>query len=125
MTLDRQKMRSQFLVFTLIALLIGATNLAGQDVVRHLSQQEAVKAAVVKPEPEYPPVARQLRIQGRIELEISIDPAGSVDSVKVLAGNPALTGTASNTLKRWRFEPITAGGKPVRAVAVLSFAFKL
>jgi len=84
-----------------------------------------VKAAHTKPQPEYPPVAKQLKIQGRLELEISIDGAGSVESVKVLTGNPALTGTAVNTLKRWRFEPILADGKPVRAVAILSFSFKL
>ena len=118
-------MRTYRLIVTLMMLWIGATTLAAQDTVRHLTQEEAVKAAVTKPQPEYPPVAKQLKIQGRIELEISIDAAGSVDNVKVLAGNPALTGTAVNTLKRWRFEPILADGKPVRAVAILSFSFKL
>jgi protein TonB len=96
-----------------------------EDTVRRLTQEEAVKAATAKPEPEYPPVARQLRIQGRIEVEMSIDPSGSVDNVKVLSGNPALSGTAVNTLKHWHFEPILSGGKPVRAIAVMSFSFKL
>ena len=58
-------------------------------------------------------------------MEVSIDPTGAVDNVKVLAGNPALTGNAVNTLKRWRFEPFLMDGKPVRAVARLSFNFKL
>lgn len=96
-----------------------------QDVVRRLTQEEALKAATSKPQPEYPPVARQLRIQGRIEMELSIDASGQVDGVKTLSGNPALTGMAANTLKHWRFEPIKVDGKPVRAVAVLSFSFKL
>ena len=65
------------------------------------------------------------KIKGRIEVEISIDPAGAVDNVKVLTGNPALTGTVANTLKRWRFEPILSDdGKPVQAVAVLELQFQ-
>ena len=108
-----------------MTLWIAATTLAAQDSVRRLTQEEAVKVAVTKPQPEYPPVAKQLKIQGRIELEVFVDAAGLVDNVKVLTGNPALTGTAVNTLKRWRFEPILADGKPVRAVAILSFSFKL
>src|ERR1700733_6576125 len=113
------------LLFVFILLCVGAAALPAQDTVRRLTQEEAVKAAVTKPQPEYPPVARQLKIQGRIEMEVSIDLAGSVDNVKALTGNPALTGTVANTLKHWRFEPILSDGKPVRAVAVLSFSFKL
>ena len=106
-----------------ISWLIAPTAPA-QDTIRRLTQEEAVKAAVSKPQPDYPPVARQLRIQGRIEMEISIDPSGSVDSVRAITGNPALTTTALSTLKHWRFEPILSGGKPVRAIAVLNFTFK-
>jgi TonB family protein len=113
------------LLHTFSILCIAATSLLSQDTVRRLTQDEAVKAAVAKPQPDYPPAARQLRIQGRIELEVAIDPAGSVENVKVLSGNPALTGNAVSTLKRWRFEPIISDGKPVRAVAVMSFTFKL
>lgn len=118
-------MRIQKLTFTLLLLGLTALPQMAQDTVRRLTQEEAVKAAIAKPQPEYPPVARQLRIQGRIEVEMSIDPTGAVDGVKVLSGNPALTGNAVSTLKHWRFEPILSGGKPVRAIAVMDFSFKL
>ena len=113
--------------FTSILILLGFTTIPqlAQETVRRLTQEEAVKAALTKPQPEYPPVARQLRIQGRIEVEMSIDSAGAVDNVKVISGNPALTGNAVNTLKHWRFEPILSGGKAVRAVAVMGFSFRL
>ena len=113
------------LSLALMIFCIAIPSVQAQETVRRLTQEEAVKAAVSKPQPDYPPVAKQLRIQGRIEVEISIDPSGSVDSVKVLTGNSALTGTALRTLKRWRFEPFQSGGKPVRAVAALTFSFKL
>ena len=111
------------ILFTLLAFAVMPSK--AQDTVRRLSTDEAVKAAVAKPQPDYPPVARQLRIQGRVEVEVSIDPSGNVDNVKVLSGNPALTGTITPTVKRWRFEPIVSEGKPVHAVAVLAFNFKL
>lgn len=114
----------QIFLILMISWMVAAVAPA-QDTVRRLTQEEAIKAAVTKPQPDYPAVARQLRIQGRIEMEVSIDPSGSVDNVKALTGNPALTGTALSTLKHWHFEPILSGGKPVRAVAVLSFGFKL
>lgn len=111
------------ILFTI--LTFAAAPATSQETVRHLSGDEALKAALNKPQPEYPPVARQLRIQGRVEVEVSIDPSGTVDNVKVLSGNPALTGTLTPTLKRWRFEPILSEGKPVHAIAVLGFSFKL
>jgi protein TonB len=112
-------------IFLSIGALSLAARLPAQDAVRRLTQEEAVKAAVTKPQPEYPPIAKQLKIQGRIEVEVSIDTSGSVESVKPLTGNPALTGTAVTTVKHWRFEPILSDGKPVKAVAVLGFSFKL
>jgi protein TonB len=116
---------SQRLSLSLAFLWIAFSAAPAQDGVRRLTQEEAMKAAVTKPQPEYPAVARQLRIQGRIELEVAIDKAGSVEGVKVLGGNPALTGPAVNTLKHWRFEPVLTDGKPAPAVAALTFTFKL
>jgi len=99
-------------------------NLKAQDAVRRITQEEALKAAIAKPQPVYPPVARQLKIEGRVEIEIAIAPTGSVEETKILTGNATLTGAAVNAVKLWRFEPFTSDGKPVRAIAVLSFNFK-
>lgn len=120
-------MKPSFFLLTIlwIATIGMATGARAEDAVRRLTQDEALKVAVTKPQPDYPPIARQLKIQGRIEVEISIDQEGSVDNVRAVSGNPALSGTALTTLKHWKFQPIVADGKPVRAVAVLSFTFKL
>ena len=111
------------LTFILFASWTTALPLRAEEVVRRLTQEEAVKAAVVKPQPEYPPVARQLKIQGMVQIEISITPAGSVDNTKIIAGNAALTAAAVNAVKQWRFEPFSSDGKPVRAVTIISFSF--
>jgi TonB family protein len=104
---------------------LSITPLHPQDTVRRLTSDEAIRAATAKPQPDYPPVARQLRIQGRVDVEVSIDPTGTVESTRIVAGNAALTGTIANTLKRWHFEPALVDGKPVRAIATISFTFKL
>jgi TonB family protein len=111
-------------IIFLIGIASPTTFLTGQEAIRRLTQEEAVKAAVNKPQPEYPSIARQLKIQGRVEVEVSIDATGAVENVKPLTGNPALAGTVVSTLKHWHFEPILAEGKPTRAVAVMGFSFK-
>jgi hypothetical protein len=48
-----------------------------------------------------------------------------VEAVKVLTGNPLLTGPTISAVKRWKFTPFTANGESVKAVATISFDFKL
>jgi TonB family protein len=109
----------------LLTMYLAIMPVQAQDTVRHVTQEEAVNAAISRPQPEYPAVARQLKLQGRVEIEVSITTTGSVEDVKVLTGNPALTGAAVNAVKRWRFEPFTSKGKAVRAVAIMNFTFSL
>lgn len=108
-----------------LAAILLSTSALAQDTIRRLTQAEALKAAVSKPQPDYPPMAKQLKVEGRVEVEVSIDTAGTVSNVRALAGNVALTGAAVSAVKRWKFDPITESGKPVPAVAVIAFTFKM
>jgi outer membrane biosynthesis protein TonB len=45
--------------------------------------------------------------------------------VKPLTGNAILMNAAVTALKKWKFSPFMADGKPSKAVADLSFRFKL
>jgi protein TonB len=106
-------------------LLLLALGIAGfcQDAKR-LSRAEAMSAAVDKIQPEYPAIAKQLNIEGQVELEAVVSESGSVEQVKIVAGNPVLTRPAVDALKRWKFSPVTANGKAVKAVAPVAFTFK-
>ncbi len=90
-----------------------------------VAQGEAVRAAVKKPAPEYSPVARQMRVQGEVEVEVAITDKGEVDQVKVLTGNALLTPNVVKTVKDWKFTPFVEGGKPTSVVTQLKFSFKL
>jgi len=54
--------------------------------------------------PTYPPLARQARISGDVELKVEIRKDGSVDSAVVVSGHPMLRQAALNSAKQSQFE---------------------
>jgi TonB family protein len=110
-----------WVIFTFVFALAGFA----QNSPKKVTQQEAVKAAISKVQPEYPPIARQLKVSGTVELEAVVDETGKVEQVKIISGNPILTAPASAALKRWKFTPFTEDGKPVKAVTSFNFNFRL
>jgi TonB family protein len=89
-----------------------------------VTHADAVKSAVRKPNPEYSAMARQMRIQGDVEVEVKIGEGGDVADVKVVTGNPMLSATVVKAVKDWKFTPFTEDGKAAAAVANLKFSFK-
>ncbi len=96
-----------------------------QENAKRLSKVEALNAVVTKVRPDYPAMARQLKIEGAVELEAVISETGAVETVNIVNGNPLLTRSAADALKRWKFNPATDGGKPVKALAPVVFTFKM
>lgn len=90
-----------------------------------VTNNDALRAAVKKVAPEYNPVARQMRVQGDVEIEASVSETGEVTAVKVLLGNSLLTGPVVKAVREWRFHPFQENGKPAAALATLRFTFKL
>ena len=89
-----------------------------------LTEAQAKEAAVARPLPEYPPMARQLSITGKVELQVLIGLEGKVEEVKILTGNPVLTKPCAKVVAEWKFRPFQQEGKPVKASAPLSFEFR-
>lgn len=89
-----------------------------------ISASEALEKATVKPKPEYPALARQMRIVGKADIEVAIAPDGTVEDAKPVGGNPLLTGPTITTLKKWKFTPFKNNGEPSRATTVLTFNFQ-
>jgi periplasmic protein TonB len=108
----------------LASLALFAGMAFGQDTV-HVTQADAIKAAREKVDPEYPAMAKQLHLEGAVQLEAHIGENGTVDDVKPLTGNAVLMKSAMMAVLKWKFTPFMADGKPVKAVADMSFRFKL
>jgi TonB family protein len=113
-------MKSGFLVLALSL----ATAAFAQDM-KKVSKAEALSAATLKPQPEYPANAKQFKVSGKVNLEAVVTESGTVEAVNILDGNPMLTRAAADALKKWKFTPFTADGKPVKTVAPVAFDFVL
>lgn len=105
----------------LLSLVLVALPLAADVKVSH---SDAVAKAVRRTNPEYNPMAKQMRIQGDVEVEVKISESGEVADVKVVTGNPMLSGSVVKAIKDWKFSPFTEDGKAAPAVATLRFSFK-
>jgi len=64
-------------------------------------------------EPVYPMLARQIRIQGTLSVNVIIRKDGSVTVQNVGAGHPLLAKTTVDAVQQWRYQPATINGEPV------------
>jgi TonB family protein len=113
--------RIRYLTCLVILLAVPPGLLAEMKV----SHADAMKNAVKKTTPDYNPLAKQMKIQGEVEVEVKITETGDVASVTPVTGNAMLTVTVVKAVKEWKFTPFTEGGAAVPAVAQMKFNFKL
>ncbi len=76
-------------------------------------------------EPVYPPLAVQVRLEGVVLLQATIDERGIVTNVKVLRGKPLLTQAAVEAVQQWRYSPTVLNGEPVSVITTVTVNFKL
>jgi TonB family protein len=103
--------------------MVAVTPAMAQDAPVRINPDEANGAVVDKVPPKYPEMAKKMKLTGTVELDAVISPEGKIESVKVLKGNPLLTGSARMALKQWKFKPIQRDGKPIKAACVFAFNF--
>lgn len=95
------------------------------------STQEGKKDARVKgklieaPRPEYPPEAKEKKIEGTVAVSIVIGEEGKVISARATSGPEILHEASVAAAKKARFEPSTVNGKPVKVVGTMTYDFKL
>jgi TonB family protein len=81
--------------------------------------------ALVLPKPAYSQIAKQLRIQGTVSVQVLIDETGKVVSAKAVAGSPFLTAEAQKAALQARFSPTLLGDQPVKVSGVITYNFVL
>lgn len=64
-------------------------------------------------EPVYPTLARQLARAGRVELRAVIATDGSIQSLKVVSGDPLFYQSAMDAVRQWRYRPTVLNGEAV------------
>jgi protein TonB len=122
-TLRRFRVGSLVVTVFLAALFLGAG--LAQDAPKKVTKTEGLNAATTKVAPAYPAIAKQLKIEGAVELEALVTESGTVEKVNIVSGNPVLTRPASDAVKKWKYAPFTTDGKAVKALVPVSLTFKM
>jgi TonB family protein len=84
-----------------------------------------IKLAFRPPNPPYPTLAKAMKVQGTVVVEISVGLDGAPTTATALEGPAELRPAAERYALQWRFEPAQVGGKPQKARIRLTVPFKL
>ena len=90
-----------------------------------VSQGVSEGLLVKRVQPVYPEQARQMRVQGPVELQATINRDGNISNVKVVTGNAQLARAAVEAVKQWKYKPYYLNNEPVEIQTQIIVNFKL
>jgi periplasmic protein TonB len=76
-------------------------------------------------EPNYPLLAKQMKVQGAVVLEALIGRDGNIQDLHVLSGPTILSAAAREAVKQWRFRPYLLSGQAVETEARITVNFTI
>jgi protein TonB len=80
---------------------------------------------IYRVQPVYPPLARQARIQGAVQLRAIISKMGTIEHLTVESGHPMLSGAAIDAVRQWRYRPYLLNEEPVEIETEITVNFVL
>jgi TonB family protein len=86
--------------------------------------EEMEKLIIHRVDPDYPPEARQAKLESVIALDVIVGKDGSVASVRPLNGPDVLARAATDAMRWWKFEPYRVNGAPMIVETTLAVEFK-
>ena len=90
-----------------------------------VSQGVLTAKAISLPQPPYPSLAKQIRIQGPVTVQILVDEEGRVISAQTMSGHPMLLAAAKEAALRARFTATKLSGQPVKVQGLITYNFVL
>ncbi|MDX2266753.1 MAG: energy transducer TonB [Bryobacter sp.] len=78
-----------------------------------------------RPSPTYPPLARQMRVEGVVKLHGVISREGRIIDLRVLSGHPLLVNAALAAVRQWTYRPTFLNGQAVEVEAPIEVRFVL
>jgi protein TonB len=76
-------------------------------------------------QPNYPLLAKEMKVQGAVVLEALIGRDGNIQDLHVLSGPTILSTAAREAVKQWRFRPYLQAGQPVETEARITVNFTI
>jgi protein TonB len=75
--------------------------------------------------PNYPLLARQMKVQGSVILQALISKDGVIQNLRVMSGPHILAGAAQDAVRQWHFKPHFEGTEPVETQAKITVNFTI
>ena len=76
-------------------------------------------------QPDYPRLARQMRVQGSVVLQALIGRDGLIEDLRVVSGPTILAEAAEEAVRQWHFKPHYIGAQPVETKANITVNFTI
>ena len=80
---------------------------------------------IYRVEPVFPPLARQIRRGGRVELRAIIATDGTIQSLQVVSGDAIFLQSAEAAVRQWRYRPTVLNGRPVEIDTFITVTYNL
>jgi TonB family protein len=75
--------------------------------------------------PNYPLLARQMKVEGSVILVALIGKDGIIQNLRVISGPRILAGAAEDAVRQWKFKPHIEGGEAVETQAKITVNFTI
>jgi periplasmic protein TonB len=94
---------------------------------RTLQVSAGVQAArlIHRIEPTYPPLAKQIHREGRVELRAIIATDGRIKFLEVVSGEPFFIPCSLSAVAEWRYQPTLLNGEPVEVETHITVIYTL
>ena len=84
-----------------------------------------VSRLIKKVDPEYPKLARQAHLEGTVVAEALISESGTVDSLRIISGNPLFYQSVLDAVMQWRYQPTVLNGEPIDVITTITVNFRM
>ena len=92
----------------------------------HAQLSEQTAQSVNRPvAPDYPLLARQMRVQGAVILQALISKQGTIQELQILSGPAILAAAAREAVRQWHFKPYYQDGQPIETQARITVNFTI
>jgi len=76
-------------------------------------------------EPQYPPIAKQIRLEGSVILKAIISREGNIARLEVASGPGVLALAAKEAVGQWKYRPYLLNGEPIEVETEITVNFVL
>jgi TonB family protein len=116
-------MRKNYIALCWVLIVAYVSSVAQQPA--EITKANAGGHLVKRIDPEYPPLARAARLQGKVLLKATISKDGDVTAVNVVSGHPMLIPSAVEAVKKWQYKPFLVDGQPAVVTTEIEVPFSV